>query len=476
MKAVEPIVRSSLVLVVIATAGFQRTQAGDWPQFRGPAGAGVAAGDTPLPAEIGPDSGVLWKKPLGEGHSSPVVYGEAVYLTAFEDERLLTLALDRDTGERLWENAAPYDELESVHRIGSVATPTVATDGEVVVSLFGSSGLSCYAPDGTLLWRRRMGPFNNPFGAASSPVLAGNRVVMIQDHDTGAFLATFDKRTGEELWRVERPEFRRNYSTPVLWEVDGRTQIVTTGTAHAVGYDLGTGDRRWTLAGLCRTVSTTPVVGNDGLLYIAATGGGRAPNQPAFDKLVETADADGNGLLEKREMPKSRIRGFFGQFDRDNDGSLDRKEYESIRRIFELAQTAALAVRPGGTGNITGTHVDWTTSRGIPRNPSPLYYDGHLYLVRSGGVVTVLDAASGESVKQGRLSGQGRYFASPVTGDGKIYAVSEQGVLSVITAEPEWKRLASADFGEKVYATPALADGRVYLRTTDHLYCFGTQK
>lgn len=475
----KPAVPACLTLfsvLISALAVTARSAVAEWPQFRGPGGRGVAPSAHALPADVAAGRHLLWKTPVGRGHSSPAVCGESVYLTTFRDEKLLTLAIDRHSGEIQWEAEAPYEKLESVHRIGSVATASVATDGEVVISFFGSSGLFCYSPEGERLWQRPMGPFDNQFGAAASPVLAEDRIVMIQDHDNGSFLATFDKRTGEELWRVERPDFRRNYSTPVLWNVEGEMQIVVAGTARITAYSLQTGDPLWTFGGICRTVSTTPVIGDDGQLYVAAAGGGAAPAQPSFEELLKRADKNGNGLLERDELPESTIQRFFGQFDRNGDGSLDREEYESIRRIFDIVQPeSALALQPGGTGDVSGSHLVWQTARGIPRNASPLYYQGHLYLVKDGGIVTVLDAETGEPVKQGRLKSGGSYYSSPVLGDGKIYALNEAGRLNVITAEPDFQQIAEADFEEDVYATPAIANGRIYIRTVAHVYCLGVE-
>jgi outer membrane protein assembly factor BamB len=465
------LILGGLVISVCSIAATAlRAQA--WPQFRGPNAAGVSPDVAALPAEIGPDKNVLWKIPLAKGHSSPAVHSGHLYVTAFEDERLRTIALDADTGKRRWQRDAPYQKLESHNAIGSPATSSVATDGERVYAFFGSSGLYCYDREGEVLWSKRLGPFNNEFGAASSPVLAGDKLVMVQDHDTGSYLVAWNKATGETIWQTERPNFRRNYGTPVIWHVDGRDQVVVAGTARVTGYDLATGELVWQVSGVCRVVSNTPVVG-DGLLYVAATGGGETPPQPSFEELLATKDRNQSGVLERDELPDSSIKSFFGQFDRDGGGSLDRPEYESIREIFSLAQSAALAIRPGARGDATDSHVAWTYARSIPRNSSPILVGDALFMVNDGGILTSLDADSGRLRRQARLSGTGKYFSSPVSGDGKIYLLSDRGELSVVTAEAEWKQIAEAKFGEDAYATPAISGGRIYVRTVARLYCFG---
>lgn len=447
---------------------------GDWPAFRGPAGTGVAAEERALPSELGPESpSLVWKTDIPKGHSTPIVSSGRIFLTAFDKPRLVTMALDVETGRVLWQRESTYSKLEGFHRVGNPATPSVATDGEHVFSFFGSSGLACYDFEGERQWFAPMGPFQDSNGATGSPLLVGERIVMIQDHDANSYLAAYDKQTGRQLWKTLRPNAKRNYCSPVVWNTPGGNQIVIAGSAMVVGYDLETGQEIWTVRGISRVVDSTPVAGPSGLLYVSATGGGDASGQPAFEEVIETADANGNSTLEKDELPKSLIRNYFSQFDRNVDGKLDRDEYESIRGIFNMSRSVAMAIRPGGRGDITDSHVLWTHTTGIPRNPSPLLYEGRLYLIRDGGVVTCLDASSGEQLKQARLPGRGKYFSSAVAGDGKVYCLSDRGELSVFSGDAECRVLSRAEFGEDVYASPAIADGRIYIRTTKTLYCFG---
>ena len=194
------------IVICTITCAASYLCADPWPQFRGANASGVSRETAELPADIGPEKHVQWKTPLARGHSSPVVYGKRVYLTALRDRRLVTMALDTESGHVAWETEAPYEKLESVHKIGSPATSSVATDGRHVYSFFGSSGLFCYDLDGKEIWQRKLGPFNNQFGATSSPILAGDKLVMIQDHDTGSHLAAFDKLTGKTILENRAPQ------------------------------------------------------------------------------------------------------------------------------------------------------------------------------------------------------------------------------------------------------------------------------
>lgn len=470
--------RLAAVLVLCSTFGWiADLRADSWPQFRGPSSTGQPDHEKKLPARIGPDASVIWKVSLSPGHSSPIVYGDRIYLTAVRDKTLLTVALDRKTGKLLWEAEAPYQKLEKIHLIGSHAQATPATDGQYIVSYFGSCGLFGYDMAGKQLWHVPMGPFKNDLGAGSSPILAGDKVILNQDHDIDSFLIAVDKRTGKTLWKVDRSEFPVSYASPVLWDSAGQKQVVVSGSLRVAGYDLETGQEIWTVRGLARAVHMSPSVGPDGILYVAGwTAGGDANDRfdvPTFAEMLAQHDANKNGTLELSELPDGPLKQRFSMIDRDKDGHITQAEYDFMRRVFNQAQNRIVAIRPGGKGDITATHVLWSQRRYLPVVPSPLYYKGQLYLMKNGGLLGTLDAKTGQLVRQERLSGSGDYYASPVAGDGKVYLINQRGDLTVVSAEAEWKEVARARFGEDVYATPAILDGRIYLRTTNHLYCFG---
>ncbi|MFP6766489.1 MAG: family 16 glycoside hydrolase, partial [Planctomycetaceae bacterium] len=198
-----------------------------WPQFRGHNSSGLAVESTaPLPVKIGPDTGVLWKTALPAGHSSPVLADGRIFVTAVRDGKLVTIGLDQASGTILWERAAPHRELEEIHSIGSYAQCSPVTDGRLVISLFGSSGLYCYDRDGNEQWKVPMGPFVNEFGAGNSPLLLDGKVIVVQDHDADSFIAAFDVKTGDSVWKTDRSEFPRNYCSPVVWDYGGRRHLV----------------------------------------------------------------------------------------------------------------------------------------------------------------------------------------------------------------------------------------------------------
>jgi outer membrane protein assembly factor BamB len=458
---------------------FLCASAEDWPQFRGSHSSGRAVPEGPLPADIGPEKQGVWKTELPPGHSSPVIVGDKIFLTAVRDkEHLETICLDRGSGKVLWRVEASHNTLEQIHGIGSYAQPSAAADAERVVVMFGSSGLYCYDHSGHELWHKAMGPFNDEFGAAASPVIEGDRVLLSQDHDLDSFVAAYDKRTGKELWRTDRSEFVRGYATPIVWNVEGKKQVVVAGSLRIVGYDFDTGRELWTVRGLSRVVCMTPVIGDDNTLYAAGWSAGGEPGDmirmEPFADFAFQFDENKNGTLEPSEVSSSAaLKSRFAQCDRDKDGHITKREYDTFEMLFDKSQNGVLAIKPGGSGDVSGIHLTWRYDKFTPFCSSPLVYEGRIFTLKDGGILTCLDAATGKPKKSGRVMGTGNYYASPVAGDGKLYLLSQRGTLSVVSAADQWEVLHSAEFGEEVFATPALLDGRIYLRTSGHLYCFG---
>ena len=453
----------------------------NWPQFRGPLATARPQHEQPLPAEIGPEANVVWKIELPPGHSSPIVWNDRIFVTGVRDDKqLVTIALDRVTGQTLWEVEAPHEKLEEIHEIGSHAQATPATDGERVYSFFGSCGLFCYDFNGKLLWQRAMGPFNNGFGAGSSPILDDDRVILCQDHDTDSFLLALDKVTGKELWKTDRSEFPRNYCTPVVWTIEGKKQIVVAATLRVVGYDLQTGRELWTVRGIARTVCASPTIGPDNTLYVASwAAGGDAGERIAldpFDIILKEVDKNADAQIQEDELPTGPVKQRYPQIDRDKTGGNTRDEYEFFRGLFAQGKNNVIAIKPGGMGDVTESHVAWTQTRLVPFCASPVYYDGTLFMIKDGGIMSSLNAVTGKPLKQSRLPATNEYYASPVAADGKIYCLNDEGKLTVTSAEASWQTLHSADFGEPVHATPAIVGANMYLRTASKLYCFGKAK
>jgi outer membrane protein assembly factor BamB len=449
----------------------------DWSRFRGPNGSGVSATKN-LPTEFGPSTNVIWKVDLPQGYSSPIIHGDRIFLTAQRDETLLTLAVDRTNGKVLWERAAPRERKEKLDKRNRPAAASAAVDGEHVAVFFGDYGLITYDVNGKELWKQPLGPFNNVYGMGASPIIVGDKVILVCDQSTNSFIAAWDKRTGKEIWRTERKEAKSGHSTPILWTPKGgKAQIIVPGSFLLSAYDPDNGQRLWWVGGLSFEMKSTPVIQND-VAFI--NGFGSPENNPGNKiEVMPTDEAfkhdkDGDGKLSRDEVPTQHARTYFSFMDLDADKLWSRDDWDYYKAAM-ASDNGILAIRLGGSGDMTEKSVKWKYHRGIPQLPSPLIYENVLYMVNDGGgIVTLLHPETGELLKQGRLPGQSdTFYASPVAGDGKVYISSEKGQVFVLPPGPTLEPLKVNDMGDGIYATPALVDGRIYLRTLNTLYCLG---
>ena len=449
-----------------------------WPQFRGSNGLGIAGGGAP-PVHFGPTSNVLWKAPLSAGNSSPCVWGQRIFITGCENGNLETVCLDRQDGRIRWRQRAPAEKIERVvQRLGNPATPTPATDGKSVFVYFGSFGLLCYDQEGREQWRKPLPAPVVEFGASTSPIIAGDLLILNCDQDLDSFLLAVDRRTGRQVWKTERPEFRRGFATPFLWRHDNEEELIVPGSIWLKSYNPKDGSERWTFGGTSRVACSSPV-GGDGLLFSASwnVGGdeGDRLSMPPFDEALADYDKNKDGKLTQDELPPGPVRERFTQIDLNKDGVATREEWTEMAAMFAKAGNALLAIRPGGRGDITRTHLAWKQTRSLPYVSSPLYYQDRLFTIKNGGLVSCYEAKTGRALYQDeRLGAMGDYYASAVAVDGKAYIASEQGVVVVFDAtEDTLNVLARNNLAEAILATPAIVDGKIYLRTATSLYAFG---
>ncbi len=459
-------------LILISAAAM----AADWPQFRGPNASGVSE-DTNLPVEFGPEKNIVWKTAVPPGHSSVSVAGDKIFLAAVENEKLFTLALERATGRILWRREAPRPRRQELQPANSPASATPVSDGRNVYAFFAEFGLLAYGPDGDELWRMPLGPFNNPFGHGASPILAGDTLLMVCDQDAGSFLLAVDKNSGRVLWRTERLHAQRGYATPVLYQPPaGGLQAIVAGSYRLSGYDVGTGKQVWWVRGLPWQVKPTPVVA-DNVVYFATYSGESDPGQqevvPGFEEALAKFDVNKDGKLSKDEMVDPRAKSRFDEYlDLDDTGFLEERDWKQFQER-RVGENSLRAYRLGGEGDLTDRNFRWKNARSLPNVPSPLVYRGVLYTLKEGGILTSYDLNSGDVLKQGRLQGAiGAYYSSPVAADGLIYTVSEDGKAAVIRAGAQWEIVTVNDLGDGCKATPAIAGGKLYMRTYGTLYCF----
>jgi outer membrane protein assembly factor BamB len=414
-----------------------------WPWWRGPEFNGVARGDAPL--TWSDQDHIAWKAQVpGKGHSSPVIWGDRIFLTTAvptgnapaaapanpapasgrrggygggggpqAEQKLMVLAFDRKTGKPLWEKVAtvatPHEGFHSQY--GSFASPSVLVDSKHAIAFFGSRGVYCYMHDGQPVWQKDFGiklRMLMAFGEGSSPALDGDKLVILFDHEGDSFLVALDKNTGRELWRTARSP-GSTWSSPLVITVGGKKQVLVSATKSVAAYDLENGKLIWQTTGLGRNVIPMPVVA-DGVAIVMS--GYQAPN--------------------------------------------------------------LLAIRLGGEGDLTGTDaILWQNQRGNSYTPSPVLQEGKLYVLTDNGTISCFDAKTGKPFySQMRLPKSYSFKASPVAANGKLYLSTEDGDVVVLRMGEKFEVLATNTLADQVFiATPAIMDGAIYLRGQNTLFC-----
>ncbi|MDQ1592724.1 MAG: hypothetical protein QOG71_3351 [Pyrinomonadaceae bacterium] len=495
-----------IATLVMAFALFAATGAfaEDWPQFRGPNGSGVAE-STGLPEVFGPEKNVVWKTPLPPGHSSPVLTRDRVFVTAYTKEKapnsqssavaatgnareknhkLLVICLDRQTGKLLWQREVPRSREGRLQNVNDPASPSPVTDGTNVYVFFQEFGLVSYDRAGKERWRLPLGPFNMFYGFGASPILVDDKVILPVDQDSpSSYLIAVDKTSGRMRWKVERPAVISGYSTPIVYQPkQGAKQIVIPESFQLSAYSVADGKRVWWVRGLACEMKS--IASSDGE-YVYINGWGFPQNQPGqqigtipLEEAWKRYDKDNDKLIARSEVKGDEkmdkmLRAAFEAFDTDRDEKLNAKDWEVFRGMM-ASENGLLAIKLGGQGDQTATAIRWRYQKPVPQVPSTLLYKGVLFMVNDSGILLSFDPATGNVIKQGRLQGAiDKYFASPVAADGKVFLVGQGGQVSVLKATGDWEVLAVNELDDEVYATPAIADGRVYIRTRSALYSFG---
>ncbi len=462
-------------LLLLAAICLVPMTAGEWPQFRGVNSSGVSD-EKNLPIHFGPDQNMMWRTALPPGHSSPVFSKTQIFVSAYDKDGIYLFALDRKTGKEHWKRTIPRPRVAEHHKSSTPASPSPVTDGENVYALYNDFGLISFDRAGKERWRLDLGHINNPFGLGTSPVLAGDILLLNIDAESGSYFVGLDKNTGKQRWRRDRADFTRGFSTPVLYKpADGPLQVLIAGSYSLMSYAVATGEPIWWVNSLTWQLKPTPVIHDDTVYVLGWAGGsdeGAQENVPDFAEVLKTRDTDKDKKLTKEEIADPRLTKDWAAMDLDRTGFVEERDWKMYQRRRKVVN-AVNAIKLGGRGDMTEKSVKWRYYKSLPNVPSPLYFDGVVYLTKEGGIMTALDAETGKVLKQARLTGAlGDYYASPVAADGRIYATSQEGKVVVIKPGAEWEILAVNPLGEAVNATPAFVDGRIFIRTHEHLYCF----
>ena len=467
----------------------------DWPQFRGPNSSGVARGAA-VPTEFGPGKHELWSLPIGIGHSSPCVVGDSIYLTTYDKKRrqLAVVCISRREGEIRWSRPVSARRIETGHPSFNPASSSPASDGERVVAYFGSHGLICFDKDGRQLWDIEMPLTRSYAGNATSPVIAGNRVILYRGNHVDHFILAVDKVTGQTLWKVRQEEPFVTELACTACPIVVKDRLIVHGARSVQALDIATGKRIWVVK--CATTATsTPVLAGDEVIVAAWNKMGEPalrPAFPSFEKLVADHDKDRDRLISRDEFPRLMIfhrpdgaeapqNGAalgFASADRNKNGEITAGEWKTqLRRMAEFRARykthGMLAIPIDSKGLVEASRVRTLEREGIPEVPSPLFHDGHVYFVKNGGVLTCTEVKTGRRVSRIRTRGRGTHYASPIIADGKLFSTAGDGTITVLSLEPKPRILAVNRMGDRTYATPAVVDGVLYVRTHKTLYAFG---
>jgi len=458
----------------------------EWSQFRGPNGTGVSETKN-LPSEFGPNKNVVWKTALPPGHSSPVLTRDRIFVTAHDKDSLFVVCLDRETGKMLWQRTVARAHSGRLQNVNGPASPSPVTDGKNVYVFFQEYGMVSFDPAGKERWKLPLGPFNMFYGFGASPILVDDKVILPVDQDHPAsYLIAVDKDNGRVRWKIERPVVISGYSTPIIYQPpQGPKQIIVPESFQLSAYSVQDGKRVWWVRGLACEMKSIASHDNE---YLYINGWGFPQNQPgqqvktiSFDEALTTYDKDNDKMIAKTEVPANAARGSmdrmlssaFEAFDMDRNEKLDARDWEVFRAMM-ASENGLLAIKMGGQGDQTDKAIRWRYTKPVPQVPSTLLYHNVLYMINDSGILISFDPATGNVLKQGRLHGAiDKYFSSPVAADNKVFLIGQGGQVSVVKATGDWEVITVNELDDECYATPAIAGGRIYIRTRSALYAFG---
>jgi outer membrane protein assembly factor BamB len=462
-----------------------------WPQFQGLDGMSDA-GNQNIPIEFGPDKNLLWHIAVPQGHSSPIIWGNTIFLSGYQNDARLMRAIDRQTGKLLWEKQVPALETEDfTHRLASPAEATPCTDGTRVYFYFGNYGLVALNFDGSLAWEKKLSKPRTGMGTGTSPILYGELLILKRDGTDDPCILALDAKTGDEIWKHPRIGYSTSHASPYIWNNKLRTELIIAGSGSLASLDPQTGKLIWRVDDTNAFPCTTPK-GTEDLLFFAAwsanSAGSRDKLEAHFDDDLRITDEEMNspelfftrfdynkdGVITMDEMPESRARDVFKWLDQNDNQLWEPNEFSLLTRPSGRGRNLMVTIRPGGEDVLNGTDfIAWEWKNDLPYVASPLVSENRIFLVKSMGIVSCLNTETGIPYFEGKRTGiKGEYFASPVKVGNKILIASNLGSIFVIGDREEFHILAHNKIDEEIIATPAVVDNTIYLRSLTSLWAF----
>jgi outer membrane protein assembly factor BamB len=467
-----------------------------WPNFRGINCSGVAGSEQDPPIIFGPNQNVLWKTSLPEGHSSPCIWGDYIFITGFEEEGKLfkIFCIDRNNGTIKWNKDISVEKFDQFNAVSNPATATPATDGQRVYFYFSSYGLLCYDFKGRLEWKLPIPVPVSQHGMGTSPIVTSDLVILnCYGYLNDPRILAINKYDGSTVWKhsVSKEDYYigDSYSTPIIY----KDQVIISTSDDVAGYNISTGDRIWRFVIGVADAVCTPVLGKD-ILYTVSHSTFGSPELraqfPDFREFAAKYDTNKDLLLDTNEIkdfqfllypekPEISTKRFmidrFMWWDQNSDKLIDSTEWKAVKEWFasDYLKQGLKAIRLGGQGDISISNLLWGNSDEVPHVSSPLYFNNHVYMIRDGGLISCFSSESGKLLYRERLGATGAYFSSPIAANSKIFIASRNGIVTVLEAGPNLQILARNDLKEIIAATPALVDSKLYLRTAKFLYAFG---
>jgi outer membrane protein assembly factor BamB len=491
------IVIQLLMLFLVSSCGNKNNEQW-WPQYRGPESSGVASEKAKPPIKFD-DQNLKWEADLPVGFSSPVIWDNKIFLTGFIEDRmeLTTLCLSRIDGKILWQRSFSPDTLEKYHSISSPAQSTPATDGERVITYFGSCGLLCYDMDGELKWKYTKPAAKFIYGNAVSPIITGNKIILLNDEGKDRYLLAIDKSTGREIWKKDfEPDTLIDWggnATPLIY----RDIIIVHRVGEVAAYSVNDGSDLWSYK-ILTEASGSPIMAEDKVLvncWYNLSDDTERPEVPDFNEMLQKYDSSKNGKISKRELPKDLMllqrlemkeikntslsaREVFGDIDENGDKEIDKREWNLVIDFIKIFSkpSGLIAIKADSKGELNDSSVIWMITKNIAEVPSPIFYKNRAYMIKDGGFITCVDPDNGNVLYQTRIGNPGPYLASPVAANGLLYIFGYNGKLKILKAGDEFKIVGEHDFKENIGASPAIIGNTIYIRTSRGLMAYSDRK
>lgn len=491
--------KSTLLFLLLFSSVIVMSQNPDqnWPQFRGNNGSGVATESAKPPITFD-ETTLSWTVNLPKGVSSPVIWKDKLFITGFNEnnKELHLICINNKNGKLLWDSFVKPDTVEKTAQISSPAQSTVVTNGEKVVAHFGSCGILCYDMAGKLLWKYKIPCNRNTYGSATSPVIAGDNVIYLNDFNK-PYLMALNLTDGSVVWKKQLDKFSiptpGGQSIPCVF----KDMIYIHRVGQISCFSVKDGSQKWSYDLLTSGISS-PIVANDRVItacWYNFSEENQRGKLPDYNELVKNYDKNQNGTVSKDELPDNMIlftrpeisdlpnttgtvKSAFGIFDTSKDGEVTLQEWNAALDLLDntyFKPAGLIALNTIGSGLLTDEKVVWRVINNISEVPMPIFYRNKIYMIKDGGILTCVNPESGNVIYSTRIGNPGPYIASLVAANGNIYILGHNGKIKILKAGDKYELVGENDLKSKIMATPAIIGNTIILRTENGLFAYSAK-